>query len=605
LKTLSRIEEIVAADLFCGAGGSSAGIHAACKEKELGLNLVAVNHWDLAISSHTVNHPAAAHYCANIEAINPRDVVPSGYLNLLWGSPECTHHSNAAGGRPKNDQSRASAWLILKWLQELYVENLVLENVREFVGWGPLDKHGRPIKKLKGQTFMAFLEAIRSLNFSVEYKILNAADYGDPQTRIRCYVIARNNNKPIRWPEPTHCDRKLIDKKNSGMFGQVLKPWVPAREIIDWTIKGKSIFGRKKPLAKTTLHRIYAGFEKHGGPNAEPFLIILRNHMESQGIDSPVPTVTAGGNHIGLCVPQIIRYTKGNSVPVDEPLPTQTQNECFGLAESIIVGAGGTEGSGKPKSTNDPLGTVLTHDRRALAQTEICKVDFILPHQVFDLTSADSVDEPMRTIRANSGEENKVVEGTIIPFFGERPGQEPRCHSIDEPIPTVTSHGAGALSEGFILPHDIRNRGIVDSLDEPFRTMVGENSRQFKVAEAFIVETAHGVDATETESQAAQRRSSSIDDPIRTVTASSATQGIVEAYLIMPNGDQVLPMIVTPHGTFNLDITLRMLKPHELAGAFSIPDFTFNGTLEEKVKQIGNAVCREVAKALCLSVLGD
>jgi len=99
---------ITAADLFCGAGGTSTGLAAACKAMGFDLDLVAVNHWDIAIASHTANHEYARHECASIDAVDPRKAVPGGRLNLLVASPECTHHSNARGGRPMNDQSRSS-----------------------------------------------------------------------------------------------------------------------------------------------------------------------------------------------------------------------------------------------------------------------------------------------------------------------------------------------------------------------------------------------------------------------------------------------------------------------------------------------------------------
>jgi site-specific DNA-cytosine methylase len=85
--------------------------------------------------------------------------VPGRKLGLLWASPECTHHSVARGGRPRSDQSRASAWLVLKWLSELYVERVIIENVPEFMSWGPLDNAGRPVKSLKGKTFRAFIQS--------------------------------------------------------------------------------------------------------------------------------------------------------------------------------------------------------------------------------------------------------------------------------------------------------------------------------------------------------------------------------------------------------------------------------------------------------------
>src|SRR5690349_12052307 len=105
---------ITAADLFCGAGGTSTGLVRACEKMGFNLDLVAVNHWNIAISTHEKNHPYARHINAPIDSINPLDVFPKGRLNLLVASPECTHFSNARGGKPMTDQRRATAWDILK-----------------------------------------------------------------------------------------------------------------------------------------------------------------------------------------------------------------------------------------------------------------------------------------------------------------------------------------------------------------------------------------------------------------------------------------------------------------------------------------------------------
>lgn len=87
---------IRAVDLFCGAGGSSTGLAEACAAAGAKLELLAVNHWEVAIATHTTNHPSQRHMCASINALDPKTVAP-GKIDLLWASPECTHHSVARG----------------------------------------------------------------------------------------------------------------------------------------------------------------------------------------------------------------------------------------------------------------------------------------------------------------------------------------------------------------------------------------------------------------------------------------------------------------------------------------------------------------------------
>jgi DNA (cytosine-5)-methyltransferase 1 len=221
------MKTINAADLFCGAGGTSTGLHMAAQNLGFHLKLLAINHWNVAISTHSTNHPWADHLCESMDNVDPRKVVPGGQLDLLVASPECTHHSRARGGKPISDQSRSSAWHVLRWAEALYIENILIENVPEFMDWGPIDKDNQPVQKLKGKTFLAFLEALRSLGYNVDYRVLNAADFGDPTTRKRLFIMARRE-KPVLWPDPS-----FSKEGGKDLFSQT-KPWRPARDIIDW-----------------------------------------------------------------------------------------------------------------------------------------------------------------------------------------------------------------------------------------------------------------------------------------------------------------------------------------------------------------------------------
>src|ERR1700722_11958568 len=120
-------QTIIAADLFSGAGGTSTGLAMACKERGLKLRLTAVNHWDIAIETHSANHPGADHVCQSLDSIDPRTAIP-GRLDVLCASPQCTHHSNARGGKPCSDQSRATAWHVIRWAEELRPRVVLVEN---------------------------------------------------------------------------------------------------------------------------------------------------------------------------------------------------------------------------------------------------------------------------------------------------------------------------------------------------------------------------------------------------------------------------------------------------------------------------------------------
>jgi DNA (cytosine-5)-methyltransferase 1 len=354
-------------DMFCGAGGESTGITQAALAMDMKVNLTAINHWERAIETHAANHPGAEHLCQSVELIDPTKAVPGQRLDLLWASPECTHHSVARGGRPRSDQSRASAWLILKWLSELYVERVIIENVPEFLSWGPLDNSGQPVKTLKGKTFRAFITGLRSLGYTVDWKILVAADYGDPTTRRRLFIQAVKGRKRILWPRITHMeggDGNLID----------CQPWRPARDIIDWSIPGIPIAERKKPLAEATMRRIAAGIEKYWKDYAKPFLAVLYGSNDARSLDRPLPTVTTSGNHHALVEPFLLPnegFYRGNQArTLDEPLSTITASRGFGaLIEPFITRFHGGDGAARRNHAIDvPLPTLDTSNRYGLVE---------------------------------------------------------------------------------------------------------------------------------------------------------------------------------------------------------------------------------------------
>lgn len=375
------MSKILCADLFCGGGGTSTGMINAFRRA--GVNdyqLIGVNHWNIAIETNKLNHPFEKLYCSTVQNVKPREAVPSGRLHFLWASPECTNHSRAKGGRPKDEQSRATAWDILKWAQELYIDRIYIENVIEFLEWGPIDSKGRPMASKKGETFRAFVAALESLGYHVDWQTMNAADFGAPTSRVRLIIQAVRGRGKIVWPDPTHA-------KEPGVFGE--KPWRAAREIIDWTIPGKSIFARKKPLAENTIRRIESGIRKYWGEWAEPFLIVLRGTKGSQcrasarKLDEPLPTVSAGGVHAGIVEPFLVRYNGGDDrhhsinepvpeqsagtvKPVSNPLPTVAAAGAISIVEPFMVKFYGNEHGAE--SLKDPIDTICTKDRFGLVR---------------------------------------------------------------------------------------------------------------------------------------------------------------------------------------------------------------------------------------------
>lgn len=363
------MQQFMFGDLFCGAGGTTQGAREAAQRLGIQLSGFAINHNEHAIETHQRGNPDFTHYMTGVGDVSPLSVVPGGHLDLLVASPSCTHHSRARGGKPTSDQSRADAFLVLKWLEELDVTVLLIENVPDFLTWGPVDHEtGKPIEKLKGKTFRAWMNVVKSLGYRVEWRTLVCADYGDPTSRERFFLIARKDGKRIRWPEPTHQDPKAVsESKLPGIT--IRKPWRTAREIIRWDVPGTSIYHRKKPLCENTLRRIAIGLERFCGL---PFVIGQQSCSAPRSVDSPIPTIATAGS-IALVEPFIVKLYGNSTVSaLDDPLPTVTaEGEHLALAQPFLIKFYGT---GTAISVDDPLDTVTTKDRFGLVQPRLVQI---------------------------------------------------------------------------------------------------------------------------------------------------------------------------------------------------------------------------------------
>jgi DNA (cytosine-5)-methyltransferase 1 len=546
----------ICADLFCGAGGMSEGLREACGEADYELELVAINHWQIAIDSHSANHAYAKHLCANVQDADPKKLVPGGRLKFLLAGIECTHHSNARGGRPRNDQSRSSAWLLLKWASELYIDTIIIENVKEFRSWGPLGADLQPLKSKRGETFLAFIKTLESFGYKVEHKLLCAADYGDPTTRERLFVVGRRGaNRNIVWPAPTHRPVSKDDSQGS-MFAKGNR-WRTAREIIEWSEKGKSIFNRKKPLAPKTIDRIAAGLRKFGGKNAEPFLVMLYGTNNARSVDLPVPTVTANGQHIGLVQPERIPSWEewiGKSKDVGGTREEYerlyggmdlTDAEYEVLCEPFVIGQ---QSGAQPRSVNEPIPTIATAGAISLIEP------FILPMEGIHRGNAPrSIEDPVPTDPAPRGTEGR------------------RAHSVDEPLKTVTTEPSKALVEPFVVKY--YGTGVARPVDAPLDTVTGND--RFGLVDPFLIQ------------YNGKSESHPVDEPVNTI----------------PTRDR-FGLVTTEHGTFRLDIRFRMLTNRELARAQCLPDsYILKGKKTEVTKQIGNMVPVNLAKAVIAAQL--
>ena len=306
-------------DNFAGGGGASTGIEEAFQDIYVDF---AANHDPDAIRMHKTNHPKTIHMQEDIWLVDPLQVTKGRPVGLLWQSPDCCHFSNAASKKPLSHRIRGLAWNALKWAATVRPRVIIMENVPEFMTWGPLNrgKHGyydengqkqfrsghRPIEKKKGVTFKKFCEQLKALGYEIDYRTLCAADYGAATIRERFFLIARCDGKPIEWPKITHADRTSDAVRNGR-----LKPYTPAVSVIDYNICGKSVFSLTKAgkprYCEKAMARIYACIDKYIKNETHPNVLadsspdwnamvglITEEYGTSTGFDpySPMHTIT-------------------------------------------------------------------------------------------------------------------------------------------------------------------------------------------------------------------------------------------------------------------------------------------------------------------------
>lgn len=351
-------------DCFAGGGGASVGI-----EMALGRPVdIAINHDPDAILMYKTNHPDTLHLTEDIFKVNLKKYVKGRHVALMWASPDCTSHSKAKGGKPREKGLRILPWAVYKHAKEILPDVVLMENVEEIQQWGPLDEKGYPIPEKKGEDYKKFITAMKSLGYRFGSRELVAADYGAPTTRKRWYAVFRRDGKEIRWPEQTH-----------SADGIGFKKWKPCGDYIDWSDLGSSIFDRKKPLAEATQKRIANGIKKYIIDAESPYIVrngealayIIQYHGETRTGDSrgqrltePIKTIDTS-NRYGLVTAFITKYYKtGIGQGCDEPLHTITTSPGhFGLVSAFLIKY---YGGGCGQTLDRPLDTITTKDRFGL-----------------------------------------------------------------------------------------------------------------------------------------------------------------------------------------------------------------------------------------------
>lgn len=178
-------------DLFAGPGGWDEGLRLNGRTDVIGVEL------DKDI--------AATREAAGLDTIhaNVLDVDPHGFMGIegLIASPPCQTFSSAGKQAGLTDPRGQLVFEVIRWARITRPEWIACEEVSEVL----------PI-------WRSFATDLRAMGYYATALLLNAADYGVPQSRKRAFLMA--SRRPFAMPQRTHCR-----EGSTGLFDDLPK-WV-------------------------------------------------------------------------------------------------------------------------------------------------------------------------------------------------------------------------------------------------------------------------------------------------------------------------------------------------------------------------------------------
>lgn len=535
-------------DLFCGAGGTSTGIHMANVNAKV---IACVNHDENAIESHKANHPDCLHFTEDIRDFNVvlklKDLVdelrlndPNCFINI-WASLECTNYSKAKGGLPRDADSRTLALDMFMYIDQLNPDYLFIENVREFMSWGPLDEKGKPVSRDNGKDYIKWVQSIEKRGYNYSYQLLNSANFGAYTSRERYFGQFAKHLMPISWPIATH-SKKPNNKHD--LFGPPKRKWKAVKEVLDLNDEGQSIFTRKKPLSENTLKRIYAGLIKFVANGETAFLkkyFSGRPENKVSSLDLPTGAITTIDHHAVVKTVLLPYYGALNPQSVDETCNTLTAKDRFAKVDYQFLVNNYSNG-GQYTDLKKPAPTITSIPKSNLATCQ---------------------------------------------FMDQQYGNsEP--HSIEESANTLTANPKFNLVTAKPWLMDTNFKNIGSSIDEPSRTIVAARKHHYLLNPQY------------------QSKGSSVNDPCFTLIArmDKMPPYLVEietggyAIAVFENDSEMTQKIKEFMAAYGIiDIKMRMLKISELLKIQGFPTgYKLKGTKTEQKKFIGNSVVPQIAQ---------
>lgn len=612
-------------DLFCGAGGTTTGF--AMAKDNIAKVIACVNHDHKAIESHWKNHPEVKHFEEDIRTLDLTELAmcvkdyqeqyPESKL-VLWASLECTNFSKAKGGQPRDADSRTLADHLHRYVEMILPDYVMIENVVEFMSWGPLDEKGKPISRRNGCDWLRWRREMCEHGYIDEWRELNSADFGAYTSRNRLFGVFARPHLPICWPQPTHSK-----KPGAGMF-EGLKKWMPVKDVLNFNDEGESIFTRKKPLSEKTLERIYAGCMKFIAKGDTSFISKYfsgRPAGKVNSTDEPSSTITTFGGQTLVQPVSLLKYNStngqtGKHIPpsINDPSPVVSTQSRLGLIQGefivqrntgdpkskivdvegparTITGTGGNQdlvflkhyysGGGQHSSVENPHPCITARDGDALITAKKVNDEFIVNYNHSSITN--DINEPSPTILAADKLAIAKPEYFIDKHYGNAQNQ-----SIDQPAGSIMTNDKHRLVEAvpFVMPTSYDNKP--KSIEDPAPTIQATRRHHY------LVNPSHGGHSTSTDSPCPVVIARQDKAPLYLVRVENGKLAI-DIYETDTPFAVKIKQFMAVYGL--IDIKMRMLRVHELLKIQGFPDqYVLCGNQSDQKKFIGNSVVPLVVK---------
>ncbi len=227
-------EEFTVISLFTGAYGLDLGFELAGYRTTVALDVSEDSYKNLK-----ANRPKLPFLLGDIKRFSTSDILKEaglkpGEVDVITGGPPCQPFSPAGKRQSLKDPRAAPLMDFIRVVKEARPKVFVMEEVPGILSARikhvPIRERGkRPLRSEEqpGSAWRVVLEELGNTGYRIAWKVLNAADYGAPQTRERVIVVGvrPDLNRPPAFPRPTHSRQPV------GLI-IALKPWLTLAEAL-------------------------------------------------------------------------------------------------------------------------------------------------------------------------------------------------------------------------------------------------------------------------------------------------------------------------------------------------------------------------------------